>query len=399
MTQTQWGGATRSSPLARRPPHSLAAKALDREGFLRRLDWVLVGAVAVLCTMGCALVWAATKPQGLGSSYLKKDLLNVILGLILAVVAASVDYRTLRAYTPVLYVLSVFGLLAVLSPLGQTINGAHSWIGLGGGFEIQPSEFAKVAIVLGIAMLLSEKREGQSEPTTQDVMFSLGIAAFPILLILLQPDVGSIMVFAFVVFGMLSLSGISARWIVGMLAIAILGVVLIAHLHLLHQYQVDRLTSFANLDSKSNSNAQTFGYNQQQARLAIGHGGVFGQGLGNGTLTNGQFVPEQQTDFIFSVAGEELGLIGAGMIVLLSAVVLFRALRIARLAEDRFGMLLSVGIVCWFGFQIFENVGMNLGIMPITGLPLPFVSYGGTSMFASMIAIGLLQNVHIRTEH
>jgi rod shape determining protein RodA len=349
--------------------------------------------------MGCALVWAATKPQGLGSSYLKKDLLNVILGLILAVVAASVDYRTLRAYTPVLYVLSVFGLLAVLSPLGQTINGAHSWIGLGGGFEIQPSEFAKVAIVLGIAMLLSEKREGQSEPTTQDVMFSLGIAAFPILLILLQPDVGSIMVFAFVVFGMLSLSGISARWIVGMLAIAILGVVLIAHLHLLHQYQVDRLTSFANLDSKSNSNAQTFGYNQQQARLAIGHGGVFGQGLGNGTLTNGQFVPEQQTDFIFSVAGEELGLIGAGMIVLLSAVVLFRALRIARLAEDRFGMLLSVGIVCWFGFQIFENVGMNLGIMPITGLPLPFVSYGGTSMFASMIAIGLLQNVHIRTEH
>jgi rod shape determining protein RodA len=247
-------------------------------------------------------------------------------------------------------------------------------------------------------MLLSEKREGFAVPTTQDVLFSFGIAALPILLILLQPDVGSIMVFAFVVFGMLALSGISARWIVGMLVVALLGVLLIAHLHLLHQYQVDRITSFANLDSTANSNAQTFGYNQHESRLAIGHGGIFGQGLGHGTLTNGQFVPEQQTDFIFSVAGEELGLVGAGLIVLLSGLILWRGLRIARLAEDRFGMLLAVGIVCWFGFQLFENVGMNLGIMPITGLPLPFVSYGGTSMFASMIAIGLLQNVYLRAQ-
>jgi rod shape determining protein RodA len=394
---TQWTGTARTSPVGRRP-QTLTSRALDREGFLRRLDWVLVGATAVLCVMGCALVWAATKPQGLGPSYLKKDALNVILGLILAVVAASVDYRTLRAYTPVLYILSVLGLLAVLSPLGQTVNGAHSWIGLGGGFELQPSEFAKVAIVLGMAMLLSEKREGFSEPTTQDVLFCFAISAVPVILILLQPDVGSIMVFAFVIFGMLSLSGISARWIVGMLVVALLGVLLIKNLHLLHQYQVDRLTSFANLDSKQNSSSQTFGFNQQQARIAIGHGGVFGQGLGHGSQTNGQFVPEQQTDFIFSVAGEELGLVGAAVIVFLLGIILWRGLRIARLAEDRFGMLVAVGIVCWFGFQLFENVGMNLGIMPITGLPLPFVSYGGTSMFASMIAVGLLQNVYIRTQ-
>ena len=315
----------------------------------------------------------------------------------LAVVAASVDYRTLRAYTPILYVASVLGLLVVLSPLGQTVNGAHSWIGLGGGFEIQPSEFAKVAVVLGIAMLLSEKREGISEPTTQDVLLCLGFSAIPVLLILLQPDVGSIMVFAFIVFGMLALSGISARWVIGMLAGALFGLVMIAHLHLLHHYQVARITSFAHLDSVNHASAQDYGFNQREARIAIGHGGIFGQGLGHGTQTNGQFVPEQQTDFIFSVAGEELGLVGSGVIVLLSGIVLWRALRIARLAADRFGMLLGVGIVCWFGFQIFENVGMNLGIMPITGLPLPFVSYGGTSMFASMIAIGLLQNVHIRT--
>jgi rod shape determining protein RodA len=389
---TDISASARSAPVSARP-ESLTARALDRESFLRRLDWVLVGAVAVLCLMGCALVWAATKPQGLSSSYLKKDILNLIIGVGLAVVAASVDYRTLRAYTPVLYVASVIGLLAVLSPLGQRINGAHSWITFGGGFELQPSEFAKVAVILGMALLLSEKREGQVEPTTQDVVYALGVAAVPVLLILAQPDVGSIMVFGFIVFGMLTLSGVSAKWVVGMLAFALFGALMIEHLHLLQKYQIDRLTSFTH----PNAGQQSFGLNQQQARIAIGHGGIFGQGLGHGTQTNGQFVPEQPTDFVFSVAGEELGLVGAGLIVVLSGVILWRALRIARLAQDRFGMLVAVGIVCWFGFQAFENIGMNLGIMPITGLPLTFVSYGGTSMFASMIAIGLLQNVYIRT--
>jgi rod shape determining protein RodA len=392
---TDWSESARSAPITRRRTESLTARALDRESFLRRLDWVLVGAVAVLCVAGVALVWAAEKPQGLSSSYLKKDVLNIIIGIGLAVIAASIDYRTLRAYTPVLYVASIVGLLAVLSPLGQRINGAHSWISLGGGFEIQPSEFAKVAVVLGMAFLLSEKREGIFEPTTQDVLLCLGFAAVPVFLILAQPDVGSIMVFGFIIFGMLALSGISAKWIVGMLAVALFGSLLIDHLHLLKEYQLHRFTAFT--QAANSKSAATFGFNQQQALIGIGHGGIFGQGLGHGSQTQGQFVPEQQTDFVFSVAGEELGLVGSGLIVLISGIVLWRALRIARLAEDRFGMLLAVGIVCWFGFQVFENVGMNLGIMPITGLPLPFVSYGGTSMFASMIGIGLLQNVHIRT--
>ncbi len=192
---------------------------------MRRLDWVLVGAVAVLCVLGCALVWAATKPQGLSSSYLKKDVLNIILGLGLAVVAASVDYRTLRAYTPVLYVASVLGLLAVLSPLGSADQRRALVDLVRCGFELQPSEFAKVAVILGMAMLLSEKREGSSEPSTQDILYSLGIAAVPVLLILAQPDVGSIMVFAFIIFGMLTLSGISAKWVVGMLVVARWGAV------------------------------------------------------------------------------------------------------------------------------------------------------------------------------
>jgi rod shape determining protein RodA len=373
----------------------LRARALDRDSFIRQLDWVLVAAVSVLCVLGCALVWAAAKPQGLGSSYLKKDILNVLLGSSLAAVAALVDYRTLRAYTPVLYAASLFGLLAVLTPLGSTINGAHSWIRLGGGFEVQPSEFAKIAVVLGIAMLLAEKREGRAEPTRNDILLCFALAAVPVLLILAQPDVGSVMVFMVTIFGMLVLSGIPGRWVGGMLGLAVVGALFVVHAHLLHQYQLAR---FQALTQNNNSvAAQTFKFNQQQAGIAIGNGGWFGQGLGSGTQTNGQFVPEQQTDFVFSVAGEELGLVGAGLIVVLSGVILWRALRIARQARDQFGMLVGVGIVCWFAFQTFENIGMNLGIMPITGLPLPFVSYGGTSMFASMIAVGLLQNVRVRS--
>jgi rod shape determining protein RodA len=392
---SEWSGSARSAPISLRRETSLRARAMDRDSFLRQLDWVLVAAVTALCVLGCALVWAATKPQGAGASYLKKDVLNILLGLGLATLAALVDYRTLRAYTPVLYGASILGLLVVLTPLGSTINGAHSWIRVGGGFEIQPSEFAKVAVVLGIAMLLAEKRENRSDPTHQDIFMALGLAAFPVLLILAQPDVGSVMVFMTIIFGMIVLSGIPGRWVGGMLLLAVVGAVIVDQAHLLHQYQLARFEALSK--STSSAAAQTFKYNQQQAIIGIGHGGWLGQGLGHGSQTNGQFVPEQETDFIFSVAGEELGLFGAGLVVLLSGVVMWRALRIARYAQDQFGMLVSVGIVCWFAFQIFENVGMNLGIMPITGLPLPFVSYGGSSMFASMIAVGLLQNVRVRS--
>ncbi|MCW2522896.1 MAG: rod shape-determining protein RodA, partial [Frankiales bacterium] len=163
-------------------------------------------------------------------------------------------------------------------------------------------------------------------------------------------------------------------------------------LHLLHDYQVQRLTSFTH----PNAGSQSYGLNQQQARIAIGHGGVFGQGLGHGTQTNGQFVPEQQTDFVFSVAGEELGFLGSAVIIGLFGLVLWRGLRIALAAPDT-ERLVAAGIVCWLGFQTFQNVGMNLGLTPVTGLPLPFVSYGGSSMFAQGIAIGILQAIHRRS--
>jgi rod shape determining protein RodA len=284
------------------------------------------------------------------------------------------------------------GLVAVLVH-GVTINGSHSWIKIGPGFEVQPSEFAKIALVVLAAMLLGERQDGAKSPDNRDVWWTFAASALPMLLILKQPDVGTIMVIAFVVFGVISLSGVSARWIIGMLAVALIGALVILHLHLLKQYQIDRFTNFTNPQKDS----QGTGYNTHQARIAIGSGGLFGQGLFHGTQTNGQFVPEQQTDFVFTVAGEELGLFGSGLIVILVGVVLWRGLSIAARAEDAFGTLVAVGVVCWFGFQAFENIGMTVGIMPVTGLPLPFVSYGGSSMFASMLAVGLLQNVHIRS--
>jgi rod shape determining protein RodA len=393
---TDWS-TPRTSPYAIRRRESLRERALDRDSPLRRLDWILMLAVALLCTFGALLVWGATKPQQLTAgldpnAYLKKDLLNIGIGVGLGSVAALVDYRTIRAYAPVVYGASLIGLIAVLVH-GQTINGSHSWIHLPAGFEVQPSEFAKIALIVLLAMLLGERRDGEVAPDNRDVWWALGLTLPPVLLVLAQPDVGTVMVVAVVVFGMVALSGVSARWILGILAAAAIGVVVVMHLHLLQQYQIDRLTNFTN----PRKDTQGFGYNTHQARIAIGSGGWLGKGLFHGTQTNGQFVPEQQTDFVFTVAGEELGLLGAGLIVLLVGVVLWRGLSIASRAEDSFGTLVAVGVVCWFGFQAFENIGMTVGIMPVTGLPLPFVSYGGSSMFANMLAVGLLQNVYVRS--
>jgi rod shape determining protein RodA len=281
----------------------------------------------------------------------------------------------------------------VLTPLGKTINGAHSWIVLGGGFQVQPSELAKVALVVGMAMLLAEKRDVEEGPRSGDVLLVLALAAVPMALVMLQPDLGTVLVLVFIVLGVLALSGAPARWIVGLITAGALVCVAAVQLGVLDEYQVDRFAAFANpaLDP------QGVGYNTNQARIAIGSGGLEGKGLFEGTQTNGRFIPEQQTDFIFTVAGEELGLWGGSLLLGLLGVVLWRGLRIASRAQDAFGRLVAAGVVCWFAFQSFVNIGMTLGIMPVTGLPLPFVSYGGSAMFASLVAVGLLQNVHLRS--
>ena len=365
----------------------------------RRLDWTLIGAGLALSVIGALLVYSATRGKFLDAgldpqSYLKKHILNLAIGLVLAFLVSRFDYRLLRAYTPILYGVSVFGLLVVLSPLGRTINGAHAWIVLPAGFTIQPSEFAKIAIILGMSMLLAEKRDAESEPRDIDIVYSLAVAGIPMALVMLQPDLGTVMVTACAVLGVIAVSGARARWLVGILAGGVLVAFVAIHVGLLDKYQIARLTVFTD----PAADPKGIGFNTQQARIAIGSGGIFGQGLFNGAQTQGRFVPENQTDFVYSVAGEELGFIGAVVIVLLLGILLWRAIRIALRASDLFGRLVATGITCWIAFQAFENIGMNLGIMPVTGVPLPFVSYGGTSMFANWIAIGLLINVHMRAQ-
>ena len=365
---------------------------------LRRLDWPLALAVAGLLVLGALLVWSATRQRLLSAgldpqSFLEKHVLNIAIGTALGAGAALVDHRSLRAFAPLVYLASCLGLVVVLSPLGATINGAHSWIVLPAGFQVQPSEFAKIAVVVGMAGLLGELRDGEDRPRSGDVVLVLALAALPMALVMLQPDLGTTLVLVAVVLGVLAVAAVPARWIVGLLlagAVVCAGAV---HLGVLSQYQVDRFAAFADpaLDP------QGAGYNTHQARIAIGSGGLTGKGLFHGSQTSGRFIPEQQTDFVFTVAGEELGLLGAGALVALLGVVLWRGLRIAGRAEDAFGRLVAAGVVSWFAFQGFVNIGMTLGIMPVTGLPLPFVSYGGSAMFANLMAVGLLQNVHMRS--
>ena len=365
-----------------------------------RLDWILVLATVALLALGAVLVWSATSGRddltgGDPSSYLRKQLVNIAIGIVLAVMVAATDHRWVRILAPLVYVASVIGLVLVLV-MGSTINGSRSWIMLG-GLSIQPAEFAKLAVVIGMGLFVAERTEGSlrtREVGHVDVVGMLLIAGLPAALILLQPDLGTMLVLSATVFGVLAVSGAPRGWLAGLATGAVVGAVAAVQLHVLKSYQVDRFLAFLDptLDPRG------AGYNTTQARIAIGNGGVFGQGLFDGSQTKAGFVPEQHTDFIFTVAGEELGLVGSAVLIALLVVVLWRALTIASHSDDLFGRVAAAGIACWFGFQAFQNIGMCLGIMPVTGVPLPLVSYGGSSMFANLMAVGLLQNIRLRSE-
>ena len=377
--------------------HTLRDRALAKDSPLRHVDWALVAAVLALSLMGTLLVWSATQP-GLAAAganprtYLEKQLLNVGIGLVLMVAVSVIDYRLLRVYAPLLYGLACLGLLVVLSPLGSTVNGAHSWIALPGGFEAEPSEFAKIGMILMVATILGELRDRAPRPGLREAGLALACGAIPLALVVLQPDLGVVILMVVMLVGMIALSGIRLRWLAGLGVAGVLASLAAWSMHLLKPYQVQRLTSFVN----PSADPRGTGYSAAQAKIAIGSGRMFGQGLFHGQLVAGNFVPEQHTDFIFSVAGEELGFAGAIAIIGLLAIVLLRALRIAARADDTFGLLVASGIAIWFGIQSFINIGMTMGITPVTGLPLPFVSYGGSAMFADMIAIGVLLAVHRR---
>jgi rod shape determining protein RodA len=376
---------------------SLLARGLVRGGLLRSWDWPLILATLALTGLGVVLVWAATAPSlqqaGLSThTYLDKAIIWALLGLVLMFATASIDYRKFHQWWAVIYGASVLLLLAVLVA-GSSVNGAKAWINLPGGFQVEPSEFAKLGIVLSTAAILSRKQELGAQDTGRPSMKNVGLAllaALPsIILVEREPALGVMLVLV-VTFGvMVLLSGIRLYWVGAILGAVAAVLYAVVTLHILKGYQLTRLTSFLH----PNQDLAGTGYNGLQARIAVGSGGLFGQGLFHGTFTGGHFVPSVQTDFIFTVVGEELGFVGAAVIIGLLAFVVYRAIAAAQRADDLFGMLVATGVAIWFTFQSFVNIGMTIGIMPITGLPLPFISYGGSAIFADMIAVGLLQSV------
>ena len=366
---------------------------------LSRFDLTLNLAVAALLAIGTLLVYAATREWFRSNNldpeyYLKRHILNILIGALLAYGTTLIDYRLLRAYAPILWLISIIGLIAVFIPgIGEEVNNSNAWISLPGGFQLQPAELAKIAIIIGIAMVLSDRDQNQNDPTDLDVVKALAIAAIPVFFIVLQPDLGTILIISAAVVAMIGVSGARPIWVVGLLLLAVVGGFTAVKTGAVSEYQVARLQSFID----PSSDPQATGYQIRQSRITIGSGGFFGKGLFEGPQTSGRFVPEQQTDFIFTVAGEELGFVGCSLILFLYLLIFIRAFIICRQSRDLFGRLVCIGVIAWFIFQSFENIGMAMGLMPMTGVPLPFLSYGGSSMFANLIGIGLLQNVHARS--
>jgi rod shape determining protein RodA len=391
-------GVKTAVPALRRA--SLWRRAVARDSMLRHVDWMLILAVLALSLIGTLLVWSATAP-GLAQAganphaYLEKQLLVVVIGLIMMTGVTLIDYRILRMIAPFAYAAGCLGLLAVLSPLGTTILGSHSWIPLPGGFQVEPSEYAKIGLIMMIALTFGAAGERSAQPGLRPLALAVACTVPVIGLVLAEPDLGVVVVLVVISGGMIALSGVRLRWLALLTAAAALAITAVLKLHLLKAYQVGRLTSFLHPSADLTGN----GWQAFQAKIAIGSGGMFGQGLFHGQLTAGSFLGSysfQGTDFIFAVAGEELGFAGCAAIVGLLGLVIFRAVRIAARADDAFGLLVAAGIAIWFAVQAFINIGMTIGIAPVTGLPLPFVSYGGSALFADMIAVGVLQSIHRR---
>ncbi|SOD66374.1 rod shape determining protein RodA [Streptomyces zhaozhouensis] len=368
-----------------------------RDSVLRRIDWVLLLAALALSVIGILLVWSATRNRteingGDPHFFLIRQGLNLAIGVGLAVGVMWLGHHRLRSAVPLIFAFAMVFMLLVFSPLGTEINGQRAWLSLG-GYTLQPGEFAKIAIILGMAVIMADQVDAgdRDHPSRRAVLQALALAAGPICVVVID-DLGMAMVLSMIVLGILLASGASLKWSIGLMLAGVFGAVLVWTLGILDEYQIDRFAAFAD----PSRDPAGVGYNTNQARIAIGSGQLDGKGLFQGTQTTGQFVPEQHTDFIFTVAGEELGFLGAGGIIVLIGIVLWRALRIARDSTELYGTIIAAGIVAWFAFQCFENIGMALGIMPVAGVPLPFLSYGGTAMFVVWIAIGLLQSVRMK---
>ena len=355
----------------------------------RHVDPVLLVCTVAVSLLGLIMVFSATRgpTDPPVTSYLVKQGLFMAIGMGALVVSASIDYRKYRDWIVPIYVGTMLFLALVVSPLGSTSKGAQSWFAVA-GFQIQPSEISKIVLILALASMLGAWR---ADIDLRRLLMALAVAAVPMVLIMLQPDLGTALVFIAITVAMFLIGGVRGRYLAVLAMVGLIGITGILTSNVLGQYQKDRLTVF--LDSNAKLEGPAYNVNQSQA--AIANGGVTGSGLFEGPQTRLRYVPEQQTDFIFTALGEQLGFVGGATLLGLFVVIVWRIWRTAQLARDEFGMLVCVGVLAMLLFQIFENVGMTMGIMPVTGIPLPFMSYGGSSTVASFVAIGLVLNVHM----
>jgi rod shape determining protein RodA len=373
----------------------VSTRRLGEVAPIRHLDPTLIVVSIVLTLYGLLMVYSATHQslETLGEDpgfYVKKQAAFLLLGFIALVISTIFDYRLVKVYAPLLYGATALLLFLVLTPLGSETAGAQRWITLF-GFQFQPSEMAKVVLAAMLAAYLSEIRV-HGDLRLQHVWRAAGISALVMVLVFVQPDIGTSMVFAVILLALLIVAGAKPKYI-GVLALAaLIGLLAAFRLGIVQDYQIARLTGF--LDPANDP--LRAGYNKAQAEIAIGNGGLAGTGYLSGSQTNLDFVPEQHTDFIFTVVGEEFGFIGAVLLLTMYGILLWRGFRIAMLSRDAFGTLLALGLTTMIALQVFVNIGMTVGIMPITGIPLPFLSYGGTALITNFLAVGLLLNVHMR---
>ncbi|SMB92174.1 rod shape determining protein RodA [Desulfonispora thiosulfatigenes DSM 11270] len=361
---------------------------------LKKLDYTLVGTVALIIVMSLFVLNSAT--THLASSFLLKQVMWIVIGILSVLVMLRFNYTFLEKYTKQLYVLNILILISVMI-FGKEIKGAKSWIVLPGGLgNIQPSELSKLLLIITFASFLA-KNQGKFKRLTNFIPAFL-FGAIPLALILKQPDLGTTLVCIFIMVGMMFVVGANPV----ILGVTFGGGTVFALFYIwgylkydwwlpLKKYQLNRILVLFD----SSIDPRGAGWNVWQSKIAIGSGGLFGKGLGEGTQSLGEFLPEQWTDFIFAVFAEEFGFLGAGLLLVLFFIVIYRGLKIANQSNDLFGSLIVVGVCSMYVFHILENVGMCIGIMPVTGIPLPFVSYGGSAMLTNMLGLGLILNVYV----